>query len=440
MQDTEEKDQSNELPFGAILLQGQYDVETPLAYGGFGITYLARDSLERRVVVKECFPNEICERSGNLVLAKDASFQESYRKIVWEFVGEARRLAKLKHPNIVAVHQVFEENHTAYMAMDFVDGEELLNVLETSPERVTPALVRNVLSQVLDALQYLHGLGILHRDISPDNLLLDLDDQVTLIDFGSAQEISQTSRGVIGTSLSVKDGYSPYEFYMQDSEQSEASDLYSVGATIYHLITGKAPVDCWTRLEAIHKDEPDPYEPLAGGDWGLTRDFLELIDQALAVTPEKRLQSAAEWLEVILCLDNAESGADVATEARAYSGQIQPVPAKVMSGEAFNEAISELVASVNMDVENASQSRKPEGGQKLPPQESIAQDPPKQTPVDIFGNVIENVSAWMREQDSMLQKQAAPPDTPPEPQRDLIGERQEKSRYLRLLRGRFFNA
>ncbi len=115
---------------GTSLLQGQYVIDRFLNSGGFGMTYLARDSLDRRVVIKECFPASMCSRANNTVRARSVSHQKEFSTIVQRFVQEARRLAKLKHPNIVGVHQVFEDNYTAYMALDYVDGLDLLDLLD----------------------------------------------------------------------------------------------------------------------------------------------------------------------------------------------------------------------------------------------------------------------------------------------------------------------
>ena len=111
---------TDDLRPGAELLRGQYRIEQFLNAGGFGITYLARDSLDRVVVVKECFPSTICCRSKSNVSARSKSHQRDFESIVRHFGQEARRLAKLQHPNIVGIHQVFEDNHTAYMALDYV--------------------------------------------------------------------------------------------------------------------------------------------------------------------------------------------------------------------------------------------------------------------------------------------------------------------------------
>jgi len=286
----------DELPKGTELLRGQYRIARFLNSGGFGITYLARDSLDRIVVVKECFPSAMCCRQGVEVRVRSKNHEKEFNKIVKLFGQEARALAKLNHPNIVGVHQVFEDNGTAYMALDFVRGRDLLDIVDEEPERLNPATVPQLLRKILDAVVYIHDRDVLHRDISPDNILLDANDEPVLIDFGAAREEATRVSRVLSTHHTVKDGYSPQEFYVTGSTQTEASDLYALGATFYHLIAGEPPPVSQTRLAAVAGSKPDPYKPLSHFAKGYDRHFLEAIDRTLAVFPDDRLQSAQEWI------------------------------------------------------------------------------------------------------------------------------------------------
>jgi serine/threonine protein kinase len=130
---------ADDLKPGSQLLGGQYTILGFLNSGGFGITYLAKDSLERTVVIKECFPNTLCRRSSTIVRARSRKFGGDFRTFVQSFMEEARSLARLVHPNIVGVHQVFEDNDTAYMAIDFIDGKDLQDILESTDQAFTPA-------------------------------------------------------------------------------------------------------------------------------------------------------------------------------------------------------------------------------------------------------------------------------------------------------------
>lgn len=287
------------LPAGTTLLNGQYEIEQYLSSGGFGITYLARDSLDRQVVIKECYPEALCTRTHQSVMARTTAYQGDFSSLIDMFVREARSLAKMRHPNIVGVHQVFENYGTAYMALDLVDGQDLLTLLQSETSHFTPGKIKKLLLKLLDAIATVHDHDMLHRDISPDNILVDVWGNPVLIDFGAAREqASKKSRAVSHLQV-VKDGYSPQEFYISGSRQGPSSDIYSLAATFYHLISGNAPVDSQTRLAALAAKRPDPCEPLAGRIPGFDPAFLAAIDQAMSIFPPDRIQTAGEWVRLI---------------------------------------------------------------------------------------------------------------------------------------------
>ena len=290
---------ADELAPGAQLMHGQYTIESFLNAGGFGITYSARDSLDRRVVIKECFPGAFCRRSTALVTARSRAHQSELASIVRLFVQEARSLAKLTHPNIVGVHQVFEENNTAYMALDFIEGRDLLQIIEDGDEKLSPERIESMLRKVLDAVGFVHSKGVLHRDISPDNILLNAEGDPVLIDFGAAREEATKKSRVLSALRVVKDGYSPQEFYITGSEQGPYSDLYALGATFYHLITGDLPPNSQARLAAVASGEGDSYEPLVGRFDAHREPVLASIDKALAILPKDRVDSAATWIDMM---------------------------------------------------------------------------------------------------------------------------------------------
>ena len=285
----------DELPSGTRLLHGQYTITAYLNSGGFGITYKAEDSLGRPVVIKECFPGMMCRRQGNAVVPR-ATYGEELAKMIKQFVQEAHSLAALSHKNIVHVHQVFEENGTAYMAIDFINGLDLLEIIETYPERLTPSEIVRLTKRTLNAIRCVHENGMLHRDISPDNILIDERGEPILIDFGAARRNTKTSKRAFSQMKFVKDGYSPQEFYVEGAQQGPWSDLYSFGASIYHAISGEAPVDGQRRLSALAQKQPDPYTQLSGRIEGYPKGFLEAIDAALVIVPQKRLQTTDEWI------------------------------------------------------------------------------------------------------------------------------------------------
>lgn len=284
---------------GTELLHGQFRIEKFLNAGGFGMTYLARDSLDRIVVIKECFPSSMCCRNNGNVMARSRQHQAEFDAVVKHFGAEARRLSKLQHDNIVGIHQVFEDNLTAYMALDFVRGRDLLDTIEDPKMTLHPRDVKDILLKCLEAIHYIHTNDVLHRDISPDNILIDGKGNPVLIDFGAAKEEATRASRALSALHVVKDGYSPHEFYIAGSTQDASSDLYSLGATFYHVLTGEAPPDSQARVSAIAGDRPDPYRPVSGNFPQFEDAFLHAIDKALSVFPPDRIQSAREWIELV---------------------------------------------------------------------------------------------------------------------------------------------
>jgi serine/threonine protein kinase len=287
---------SDELAVGTQLLFGQYIITSFVNSGGFGIVYLATNSLDRTVVIKECFPSAYCRRIGDTVGSRSRAQADDFRAAVRHFVQEAVTLSQLSHPNIVKVHQVFECNETAYMAMDHIKGYDLLQTVEGSAPPLSPKEIIAHLNTMLDAIGHVHAHGLLHRDISPDNMILDVEKgQPVLIDFGaSRKEVTRKSRAVSGLRV-VKDGYSPQEFYVSGSKQAPCSDLYALAASFYHLISGETPKTSQERLSAIASREGDPLRPLAGRFRGYPVEFLRAIDKAMSIFPRDRLQSVDEW-------------------------------------------------------------------------------------------------------------------------------------------------
>jgi serine/threonine protein kinase len=376
-----------DLPTGTELLRGSYVVQKYIASGGFGITYLATDSLDREIVLKECFPGALCARHEKKVYARSRSNEDNFRSIVDRFIQEARSLAKLNHPNIVGVHQVFEDNDTAYMALDYIEGCDLLDLLEDDAYDLQPATVVSTLTKLLDAIAYVHDREILHRDISPDNILIDTSGEPVLIDFGAAREDIHTTSRILTKLAVVKDGYSPHEFYIQGSDQSPSSDLYALAASFYHLIKGEPPIHSPTRLAEVAAGNPDPYEPLEGHINGYDQSFLHAIDKALKVLPKDRTQTAHEWLEMIgtpsspdKALSNRQDDTHqvARTPRRSASTQIESVQvstpvADVNDLASANADIQRLLTGFEVEVETMPEKAKRDRTRAAPKQEAIPQ-------------------------------------------------------------------
>jgi serine/threonine protein kinase len=294
-----QSDHGDELLPGTALFHGQYNVTRFINSGGFGITYLAKDSLDRDVVIKECFSSTFCRRTETRVRARSKSTEFQMHKIVRSFLNEARSLAKLSHPNIVGVHQVFEDNGTAYMAMDYIRGHDLLEIIEEKRALLKPELIVSIAAKLVSAIAYVHDHQLVHCDISPDNIFITHEGEPILIDFGAARRSAVGEEQKYSGLSVVKDGYSPHELYTSGGRSGPWSDIYSLAASLYHAISGEAPDNCQSRLAAKAGKETDPCRPLAGSFAGYPPGFLESIDRAMAVMPAARFQSAQDWLQLL---------------------------------------------------------------------------------------------------------------------------------------------
>jgi hypothetical protein len=284
---------------GTWLFHDQYRITRFLNAGGFGITYLAKDRLNRDVVLKECFVGAFCCRSQTRVRPRSEAGKAQLDKVMRGFLNEAHTLAALSHPNIVRIHQVFEDNDTAYMALDYIKGHDLQEIVDDRKARLSPELIVAITRKLVSALDHIHRLRLLHCDVSPDNICLTEAGEPVLIDFGAARKSAVGgATQYTGFSL-VKDGYSPYELYSTGGTSGPWSDIYALGATVYHAISGAAPADCQNRLSALVERRPDPVRPLSGRFAGYPAGFLESIDRAMSVKPAARFQSAEDWVHAM---------------------------------------------------------------------------------------------------------------------------------------------
>jgi hypothetical protein len=288
-------DFGDELLPGTTLFHGTYRITRFINSGGFGITYLAQDSLGREVVIKECFSSTFCRRTQTRVRARSQGTRDHMQRIVKSFLNEAQSLARLKHPNIVGVHQVFEDNDTAYMALDYIRGHDLLEIIDEKRADLSRDLIVRMAAKLIAAVGYIHDNQLLHCDISPDNIFVTSNGEPILIDFGAARRTAAGAAERYSGLSVVKDGYSPHELYMAGGNSGPWSDIYALGASLYNAITGTAPVNCQARLAALAEKRPDPCQPLAGSVEGYPKGFLETIDRAMAVMPSARFQSAEDW-------------------------------------------------------------------------------------------------------------------------------------------------
>lgn len=253
------------LSAGTSLHEGNFVIEYLLAAGAFGATYLARDEiLHRPVVIKEYFP-EGCRRSGEQVIPYHIQNAEDFANARERFLEEARVLAQFRHPGIVGVYNFFEANNTAYMVMEYLQGATLLEVLA---ERgfLNPGEILEIARQVCDALKIVHQAGMLHRDIKPNNIIRCDDGRVVLVDFGLSEKYDDgSSRHTRPLDTALRfgtPGYAPLEQYTHSAQLGPPSDIYALGATLYHLCSGEVPLPATDRACGIELESPRCEHPL----------------------------------------------------------------------------------------------------------------------------------------------------------------------------------
>ena len=223
---------------------GKYRIERVLGQGGFGITYLARNTVfDVNVAIKEFFMKDENDRDGSLVTMPNSTKTELFLGQKEKFKKEAKRMFAIKNEHIVAVHDLFEENGTAYYVMDYVDGENLNARLKRTGQPMSEEEVSKILPQILDALQTVHDAGIWHLDLKPANIMIDKTGQVKLIDFGASKQLNAQKGGATtSTAISYTNGFAPREQMEQNYDKfGPWTDLYALGATLYNLLTNQRP-------------------------------------------------------------------------------------------------------------------------------------------------------------------------------------------------------
>jgi len=287
-------DPPSALPRGTRL--GEFELLRVLGIGGFGIVYLAFDhALEREVAVKEYMPASLAGRTETMhVSLRSQSDADTFSLGLKSFVNEARLLARFDHPSLVKVHRFWEANGTAYMAMPVLRGstlKELRKAMDTPPGE---AWLRGLLDPLLGAIERLHGEGVYHRDIAPDNIQIEADGRPVLLDFGAARRVIGDKSQALTAIL--KPAYAPIEQYGEAGSvrQGPWTDLYALGATLHFMLLGRPPAPATAR--AVHDD----MTPLsAQAQPGCSADFLRTIDWMLAPRPVDRPQSVAALREVL---------------------------------------------------------------------------------------------------------------------------------------------
>jgi len=289
----------HQLPVGTIL-HGQYQVGKALGQGGFGITYIGWDTaLDNPVAIKEYYPASVVNRSclhGKDVIMTGTHVRNFFYHNRDRFLQEARVLARLRDiDGIVRVLNLFEENNTAYIVMEYVQGIDLRKYMRLQGGRLSAEQTFAILRPVMDALQKVHEAELVHRDISPDNIMVQKDGSVKLLDFGAAREVTEADaeREIArSTEAILKFGFAPIEQYQKRGSLGPWTDVYALCATIYYCLTGKVPPEAPERMA---DDVPMDWASIPG----LTAPQIEALEQGMALRAKDRTASVGELRNVL---------------------------------------------------------------------------------------------------------------------------------------------
>jgi len=280
-----------QLKHGTKLQGGKYEILQTLGQGGFGITYLAEQvALKRSVAIKEFFMKDCCERNNesSQVGIPTQSNRELVDKFRSKFIREAQMIAEMDHLHIVRILDVFEENGTAYYVMDNLPGGSLSSIVKNNGP-LDEALAEKYIRQVADALAYIHGRDTVHLDVKPSNILLNAKGDAVLIDFGISKHYDKAGEQTSSTPVGISKGYAPLE-QGRDGDVKQfgpSTDIYALGATLYHLVSGQVPPDASIVVEE-GLDRPQ----------GVSDRIWLVIDKAMQPKRKDRPQSIAEFLQL----------------------------------------------------------------------------------------------------------------------------------------------
>jgi formylglycine-generating enzyme required for sulfatase activity len=307
------------------LLQGdKYKILSKISQGNFGITYMAEQtSLDRKVCIKEFFFRGFCERSGNGQVTVTSSGKKVAHSFLRKFMSEAKRLSKFDHPNIVKVIDVFEENGTAYMVMDYVDGETLQQLVDRKG-KLSESEALGYILPLCDALEVVHEKGLLHLDIKPSNILIKkYTNTPVLIDFGISKFTEASGEDhATTTPVALTKGYAPLEQYGQDiTKLTAVTDVYAVVATLYKLVTGVTPPEA---AIIVNDGIKSPKELNSS----LSEKLSTIILQSLSVRPTHRAQSIHKLKMELMGISHLEvvKEAEAVTEVLIVRAETSPFP------------------------------------------------------------------------------------------------------------------
>lgn len=296
-------------------LADRYIIGTVVGFGGFGVLYRAWDrKLEHMVAIKEYYPAGMVTRipGQKEVILYTGKKNDEYKNGLTRFLDEARNTARFSsNPNIVNVFDFFEENGTAYMVMEFLEGVSLKEYISRAGGRLPWQQAVEIGLRIIDALKDVHGAKILHRDLSPDNVFMCDDGKIKLLDFGAARFTGlddEKTRTIV-----LKMGFAPPEQYRSKSQQGPCTDIYALGATLYRAITGLTPDESVNRQDSINHNEGDTLKPMSQFVEGIPQYLDNAVLRAMALEPTLRFQNVQQMADA---LQNKKSYADLAREIR----------------------------------------------------------------------------------------------------------------------------
>ncbi|MBQ3244588.1 MAG: serine/threonine protein kinase [Bacteroidaceae bacterium] len=295
------------LPIGTLLQGGRYEIISYISSGGFGCTYEARDtkfkSSVKSVAVKEFFVKDFCNRDAgsNRVVVATQSKVELVNKLRDKFLEEADALFELEHPNIVRVTDTFKENGTAYYVMEYIRGTSLAAVIEKEGA-LSEEKAFGYIRQIADALEYVHSLNRLHLDVKPQNIMIDNSGKAVLIDFGVSKQYDEANGENTSTLIGSTPGFAPIEQSGNGvSVFTPATDIYSLGATLYKALTGETPIEAYKRAgDDDLKELPYPMN--------ISPAMRNVIDRSMHISRGNRPQSIGEFLALFEQSTNYDDG------------------------------------------------------------------------------------------------------------------------------------
>lgn len=286
-----------------VILKERYKIEEVIGAGGFGITYRAWDPLlQSYVAIKEYYPSGIATRSADSskVCVPVGQEQREYHRGRIRFLKEAQDVARFQsEPNIVSIYDYLEENDTAYMVMEYLHGCTLKQYIREHGGRLDTDHILHICLSVLDALAVVHKAGMIHRDISPENIFICEDLTVKLIDFGAAKQVYLDGEQTM--SVVLKPGYAPPEQYAKKDKQGPWTDIYALGATLYFAATGEKPEESFGRVLE------DTIKPVCEVNPEIPRAMSQVIMRAMSVKIEDRYQTVEAMREALLAGEGQNS-------------------------------------------------------------------------------------------------------------------------------------